>query len=70
MRRMQIISIQMRQPLEGNDIRNIITYHFKPDYAFDNLPANNYIPPSFCFDAELLLKVEPSASMMAAVITI
>ncbi len=41
---------------EGNDIRKIITYHFKPDYAFDNLLANNYICHLSVFDAELLKK--------------
>ena len=39
---------------EGSDIRNIITYHFKPDYAIDNLRANNYICHFSTFEAELL----------------
>lgn len=39
---------------EGYDIRNIITYHFKPDFAIDNLRANNYICHFSCFDAKLL----------------
>ncbi len=41
---------------EGNDIRHIITYHFKPDYAIDNLRANNYICHFSTFDVELLKK--------------
>lgn len=39
---------------EGFDIRNIITYHFKPDFAIDNLRANNYICHFSVFDARLL----------------
>lgn len=39
---------------EGYDIRNIITYHFKPDFAIDNLRANNYICHFSAFKAALL----------------
>lgn len=39
---------------EGYDIRNIITYHFKPDFAIDNLRANNYICHFSTFAASLL----------------
>lgn len=39
---------------EGNDITNIITFHFKPDYAFDNLIANNYICHFSVFARELI----------------
>lgn len=39
---------------EGYDIRNIITYHFKPDFAIDNLRANNYICHFSTFKATLL----------------
>lgn len=28
---------------KGNSVNNMITLHFKPDYAIDNLRANNYI---------------------------
>lgn len=41
---------------EGYDIRNIVTYHFKPDFAPDNLRANNYICHFSVFDAKLLDK--------------
>lgn len=41
---------------EGYDIRNIITYHFKPDFAIDNLRANNYICHFSVFSASLLQK--------------
>lgn len=42
---------------EGNNIRKITTFHFKPDYAVDNLRANNYICHFSVFSAELLGKV-------------
>jgi GT2 family glycosyltransferase len=41
---------------EGEDINNIITMHFKPDYAKDNLRANNYICHFSVFDKKLLKK--------------
>lgn len=41
---------------EGNDITNIITFHFKPDFAIDNLRANNYICHFSVFKASLLEK--------------
>ncbi len=39
---------------EGSDITNIITFHFKPDFAIDNLRANNYICHFSVFKASLL----------------
>ena len=27
----------------GENLNDIVTYHFKPDFAIDNLLANNYI---------------------------
>lgn len=39
------------------DLDNIGTYHFKPDYAPDNLRANNYICHFSTFSKELLDKV-------------
>ncbi len=41
---------------EGNDITNIITMHYKPDYAVDNLRSNNYICHFSVFSRELLNK--------------
>lgn len=38
------------------DIRKIITFHFKPDYAVDNLRANNYICHFSVFSKKLLEK--------------
>lgn len=38
----------------GNSIDNMITLHFKPDYAIDNLRANNYICHFSMFDRKLL----------------
>ncbi|MBE5940059.1 MAG: glycosyltransferase [Lachnospiraceae bacterium] len=38
------------------DLNNVITYHFKPDYAPDNLKANNYICHFSTFSRELLDK--------------
>ena len=38
------------------DIRKIVTFHFKPDYALDNLRANNYICHFSVFSRELLEK--------------
>ena len=40
----------------GNSIFNIITFHFKPDYAVDNLRSNNYICHFTVFSRELLEK--------------
>lgn len=39
---------------EGDSINNMITMHFKPDFAPDNLRANNYICHFSVFDAKLL----------------
>ncbi|MDO4608432.1 MAG: glycosyltransferase, partial [Clostridia bacterium] len=41
----------------GTDITNITTYHFKPDFAYDNLLANNYICHFSTFKASLIDKV-------------
>lgn len=38
----------------GGDINKMITMHFKPDYAPDNLRANNYICHFSCFKKTLL----------------
>lgn len=38
----------------GNSIDNMITLHFKPDFAIDNLRANNYICHFSVFDRTLL----------------
>ena len=40
-----------------DDITNIITYHHKPDFAFYNLLANNYICHFSVFSASLIEKV-------------
>ena len=39
---------------KGNDINRMITMHFKPDFAPDNLRANNYICHFSVFKRELL----------------
>lgn len=39
---------------KGKSINNMITLHFKPDYAIDNLRANNYICHFSVFSRELL----------------
>ena len=39
---------------EGDSIDKMITLHFKPDYAIDNLRANNYICHFSVFSAKLL----------------
>lgn len=39
---------------KGSDINNMLTMHFKPDYAIDNLRANNYICHFSVFARELL----------------
>ena len=41
----------------GNDMYDIISYHFKPDFAIDNLRANNYICHFTSFEAALIDKV-------------
>lgn len=41
---------------EGNDVTNIITMHYKPDYAVDNLRSNNYICHFSVFSRALLEK--------------
>ncbi len=41
---------------EGDSPRNIITFHFKPDFALDNLRANNYICHFTVIARELLEK--------------
>lgn len=38
----------------GNSVDNMITLHFKPDFAIDNLRANNYICHFSAFDRNLL----------------
>ncbi len=38
----------------GNSIDDMITLHFKPDFAIDNLRANNYICHFSVFDRKLL----------------
>ncbi len=42
---------------KGNSINNMITLHFKPDFAIDNLRANNYICHFSVFKKELPEKV-------------
>lgn len=39
---------------KNNDINKMLTMHFKPDYAIDNLRANNYICHFSVFDRQLL----------------
>ncbi len=39
---------------KGNSVDNMITLHFKPDYAPDNLRANNYICHFSAFSRDLL----------------
>ncbi len=39
---------------EGENITKIITFHFKPDFAIDNLRANNYICHFSVFARELV----------------
>ena len=39
---------------EGNSIDNMLTIHFKPDFSFDNLRANNYICHFSVFSEKLL----------------
>ena len=39
---------------KDGDINKMLTLHFKPDYAPDNLRANNYICHFSCFDRRLL----------------
>ena len=38
----------------GTNLNKFVTMHFKPDYAIDNLRANNYICHLSCFDRALL----------------
>ncbi|MDR2546534.1 MAG: glycosyltransferase family 2 protein [Lachnospiraceae bacterium] len=42
----------------GRRIDNMITLHFKPDFAIDNLRANNYICHMSVFDRQLLEGME------------
>ncbi len=42
---------------QGESINNMVTLHFKPDYAPDNLRANNYICHFSAFRRELVEKV-------------
>ncbi len=42
---------------EGEDLENIITYHFKPDFSVDNLRGVNYICHLSVFQKELTDKV-------------
>lgn len=37
-----------------SNLNRFVTIHFKPDYAIDNLRANNYICHLSCFDRKLL----------------
>ena len=37
-----------------SNLNKFVTVHFKPDYAIDNLRANNYICHLSCFDRKLL----------------
>jgi len=39
---------------EGKNVDNMVTLHFKPDFAVDNLRANNYICHFSVFSRELL----------------
>lgn len=41
----------------GNNKSSIISFHFKPDFAYDNLLANNYICHFSVFKASLIEKV-------------
>ena len=43
---------------KNGSVDNMITLHFKPDYAVDNLRANNYICHFSCFKKELLEGME------------
>lgn len=43
---------------KGNSVDNMITLHFKPDFAIDNLRANNYICHFSAFSRELLEGME------------
>lgn len=43
---------------KDGDINKMITLHFKPDYAPDNLRANNYICHFSCFSRKLLETTE------------
>ncbi len=42
---------------EGDDLENIVTYHFKPDFSVDNLRGVNYICHLSVFKRSLLEKV-------------
>lgn len=42
----------------GNSVDNMITLHFKPDFAIDNLRANNYICHFSAFSRDLLEGME------------
>lgn len=44
---------------EGENITKIITFHFKPDFAIDNLRANNYICHFSVFSKELAAAAGP-----------
>jgi len=43
---------------KGNSVDNMITLHFKPDFAIDNLRANNYICHFSAFSRDLLEGME------------
>ncbi len=43
---------------KGNSIDHMITLHFKPDFAIDNLRANNFICHFSVFDRSLLQETE------------
>lgn len=42
---------------KGNDINDVVTFHFKPDFSIDNLRANNYICHFMTFRRELFDKI-------------
>lgn len=42
---------------EGEDLQNIVTYHFKPDFSIDNLRGVNYICHLSVFQKALLERV-------------
>lgn len=54
---------------KGDSINNMITLHFKPDFAPDNLRANNYICHFSVFSRRLLEGTELFRSGLTAVRT-
>ena len=59
MNRVRIICTVMRPPSRRTIINKMLTMHFKPDYAPDNLRANNYICHFSVFSRKLLEGEEP-----------